>query len=625
LTKGPSEKAEELQELFGSFRAEWLRERLFSLFNEPEYFPSLKDRRPCVLMGGRGTGKTTVLRCMSYEGQAALNASANSTADSSYVGLYHRVNSNRVTAFQGPELSDLEWRKLFAHYMNLLIAELIFEYLDWRTNVAGQPVEIPAEACGRIASSFGFVGALTREDLATEIVSAKQALELYVNNLDGDLPKLSMLQAPVDTLTAELTKISSLKGCFFYILLDEYENFLDYQQIVVNTLIKHSSSNYVFKVGVRELGWRMRSTLNGTEQLISPADYELIHIERRLEANFTNFARDVCEARLREWSQSTNSPHLALDDLLPELPYKSEAGLLGVSDRVRNLRLQLTQEKDASSLQEIDDLQLYVFFQLEEEDFGKTVRAVREMVAGSTYQKDRYNNYKYAMLFTISSNGAKISKYYCGNRVFSTIARNNIRFYLHLVSAAIDLHRVKKRNLGEAVSFADQTLAAREVGLQYLTELEGVTVQGVQLVKLILGFGRLFQILSRHPIGSAPETMEFSIRQEGLSEGEVSSSVRQLITNAVMHLALVRSPGTKLATQADIKQWDYSLHPIFAPYFNFSHRRKRKLEVSEREFLKMVEAPQETIKTLLKGKASLVNEEAPQQLQLFNDYYSGAK
>ncbi|WP_432417075.1 hypothetical protein [Rhizobium leguminosarum] len=78
------------------------------------------------------------------------------------------------------------------------------------------------------------------------------------------------------------------------------------------------------------------------------------------------------------------------------------------------------------------------------------------------------------MLFTIASNGAKISKYYCGNRVFSTISRNNIRFYLHLVSAAIDFHHARGKGLGEPISAVDQTLAAREVGLQYLTELEGV-------------------------------------------------------------------------------------------------------------------------------------------------------
>ncbi|MBA1347230.1 hypothetical protein [Rhizobium sp. WYCCWR 11146] len=619
-----SGKTEELRELFGSFRAEWLRERLFSLFNEPEYFPSLKDRRPCVLMGGRGTGKTTVLRCMSYEGQAALSGIRNESRDSSYIGLYHRVNSNRVTAFQGPELSDLEWRKLFAHYMNLLIAEMIFEYLDWFAVKRAVSIVVPAAACARIAKAFGVSKVGTREKLAEEVATAKQALELYVNNLDGEPPQLSMLQAPIDDLTNELSKIGELDRPFFYVLLDEYENFLDYQQVVINTLIKHSSANYVFKVGVRELGWRMRSTLNGTEQLISPADYELIHIERRLSTNFAQFARDVCEARLREWSTHTKSPHLSLDELLPDLPYEKEAELLGVVDRVQEVRRRLQQEKDSITLRSVEDFPLYVFWSLENKNYEKTLKSVREYALGSPYQKDRYSNYKYAMLFTIASNGAKISKYYCGNRVFSTISRNNIRFYLHIVSAAIDFHHARGKGLGEPISAVDQTLAAREVGLQYLTELEGVTVQGVQLVKLILGFGRLFQILSRNPLGSAPETMEFAIKKKGAS-GEAAESVRQLISNAVMHLALVRSPGTKLATEADIKEWDYSLHPIFAPYFNFSHRRKRKLDISEKEFLGMVEAPQETIRILLKEKASLIDDEPPQQLQLFNEYYAGAR
>jgi len=53
---------EKLNSLFGSYKAEWLRSKIFDLFAEPSYFPELKDNRPCVLEGGRGTGKTTVLR-----------------------------------------------------------------------------------------------------------------------------------------------------------------------------------------------------------------------------------------------------------------------------------------------------------------------------------------------------------------------------------------------------------------------------------------------------------------------------------------------------------------------------------------------------------------------------------
>ena len=66
------EKLARLDELFGSYKAEWLNEKIFHFFAAPSYFTSLKDKRPCVLMGGRGTGKTTVLRGLSYKGQYAL-------------------------------------------------------------------------------------------------------------------------------------------------------------------------------------------------------------------------------------------------------------------------------------------------------------------------------------------------------------------------------------------------------------------------------------------------------------------------------------------------------------------------------------------------------------------------
>ena len=57
-----------LAELFSGYRAEWLADSVFSLFREPTYFPQLVTPHPCFLVGGRGTGKTTALRCLSYEG-----------------------------------------------------------------------------------------------------------------------------------------------------------------------------------------------------------------------------------------------------------------------------------------------------------------------------------------------------------------------------------------------------------------------------------------------------------------------------------------------------------------------------------------------------------------------------
>src|SRR5437868_14417059 len=92
---------EQLSKLFGSYKAEWLQERMFDLYTEPSYYPELTDSRPCLLIGGRGTGKTTVLRSMSYEGQFALKSKdVTDVPRWPYYGFYYRTDTNRVTAFR---------------------------------------------------------------------------------------------------------------------------------------------------------------------------------------------------------------------------------------------------------------------------------------------------------------------------------------------------------------------------------------------------------------------------------------------------------------------------------------------------------------------------------------------
>lgn len=615
----------DLQELFGSYKAEWLRERLFTLFDEPAYFPALKDERPCVLVGGRGTGKTTALRCMSYEGQFALaSRSVEGVTQNRYVGLYYRVNTNRVTAFDGPEKSQREWQRIFAHYVNLLICQLLADYLQWHlVHVGGASPS--ADQFEGVAITLGLKGAGNAAELHTGIRSALRELELYINNFDGPGPTLSMLQAPIDEFVAMMKSLPALADKTFYVLLDEYENFLNYQQQVVNTLIKHASVGYVFKIGVKELGWRVRSTINENEHLIAPSDYELIDIEEKLEGNFSAFARKVCETRIEQWAKERGQPHLALDALLPELGYEEEAAALGVAELVGDFKSDIArQEEDHAKIIAAGDLALHVFWTLSRQDYVRAVDSLRKFIAGRQMQVDQYGNYKYSLLFTIAKNGAEVSKYYCGNRVFATISRNNLRYYLHLIAACLERHAAAGRTLADPVTFREQSLAARSVGLQYLTELEGVTVRGVQLAKMVLGFGRLFQILAKNPIGSAPECMEFHIKEAGTQhDGAHTAEVRRLLTDAVMHLALVRSSGTKLATESDIREWDYAVHPIFAPYFGFSHRKKRKLDVAEADIVQMVRSPQSVIRRLLRDRAHLADEQPPAQLQLFDEHFNG--
>src|SRR5688572_2858374 len=111
-----------IRSVFGRYKAEWLRSDLFSLFQKPGYFPELEEPRPTALVGGRGTGKTSVLKSLSYIGHYELSGkSTTAVIQASYVGLYWCIDSNRVTAFAGPELEPKQWMRFFGHYVNLEI------------------------------------------------------------------------------------------------------------------------------------------------------------------------------------------------------------------------------------------------------------------------------------------------------------------------------------------------------------------------------------------------------------------------------------------------------------------------------------------------------------------------
>ena len=135
----------ELRELFGDYKAEWLRERVFDLFTEPSYFPALEGVRPCILVGGRGTGKTTVLLRMAYEGAFHFaDRDPTSIARWPYIGLYYRVDSNRVAPFRGAELSVEQWQKVFGHFFNLVACGLVVDFLVWYSSVVDAAFELPS-------------------------------------------------------------------------------------------------------------------------------------------------------------------------------------------------------------------------------------------------------------------------------------------------------------------------------------------------------------------------------------------------------------------------------------------------------------------------------------------------
>ena len=615
---------EQRSKLFGSYKAEWLRERVFELFAEPAYFPELTTNSPCVLMGGRGTGKTTALRCMSYKGQYALHGNdSSSIPEWNYYGMYYRVNTNRVTAFMGPEIDQQRWQKTFGHYLNLVLCDLAVKFLEWYQAHGPKKTELNKVQCTLISESLQIDAAVNISSLSENIRLAKLRFESYINNIaEAPQIELSMQGAPVDELFSQLRKLEEFSDKQFFFLLDEYENFKDYQQQIVNTLIKHSGDLYSFKVSVRELGWRVRTTLNENEQLVSPSDYVRIDISEKLNGDkFEAFAWEVSNERIRRMSTQEN--HICdVRTLLKTLTEDQEAQLLdggfGVVAKATSRLQEVVPTIEQDKLDNLSRLEKYYLVSRADAEGHSVEDEWSSFVTNRVAWRHRFTNYTHSLLYTIRSGKRGIRKHYCGARVFSQMAAGNIRYFLELVDQSIAAHLDKQCSLGEPIDPIVQTGAAQRVGKKNLSELEGLSVDGAKLTKLVLGLGRVLQVMASKPFGHTPEVTQFYITK--LSD-KLSEETSGLLTSAVMHLALLRSPGNKLMDRADIAEYDYMLHPIFSAFFVYSYRRKRKLSLQDSQLLSLVTNHKKAIRGILASQNRDDDELLPDQLQLFGPYY----
>ena len=563
-----------LAELFSGYRAEWLNEKIFELFTEPSYFPHLKTSHPCFLEGGRGTGKTTALRCLSYQGQALLRQLRNDdSSDWPYFGLYYRINTNRVRAFSGGELQRSDWINMFGHYVNLEFSELLIRFLQWHRNSNPNAAQLGSRALGNVAVSLHIDQAGNLDQLEEHVYLTKLSFEAAVNNV-GDqagMPALSMQGSPIDALMREIKALPQFASRPFFFLIDEYENLDCDQQRVINTLIKHCGELYSFKVGVRELGFRERSTLNEGEQLLHPADYRLINIASELSDRdrFSAFAEEVCTQRLRHMFDDTVVPNLP--DLFPELSAEDEAVRLGVREVLAPTLAKLQRgpapaERLSSWLWDASPLEVFAVAGRALAEERSIWNKVDDILNNTDKWKEHYENYKYSYLFGIRRGKRGVRKYFAGWRVFCLLAASNIRYLLELVDRALDRHFEAGQGPEKGIDPDVQTRIAQGTGQRNLRELEGLSLNGAKLARFLLGLGRVFQVMAETPFGHAPEVAQFTIVRH-FSDSAARRRVEELLADGVMHLALLRYPASKLQGEADVKETDYAIHPIFSAFF----------------------------------------------------------
>lgn len=596
-------KKEVLENLFNENRAEWADKHFKEIFVEPTYLSKLQSIRPSVLIGGRGTGKTTALKSLRFDSTyERLVESNQSFSDQEFLGILIRMNKNRVQVFQGRGATEEEWQKLFAHYFNLLACKELVLLTAFLQDKTGK--QLDEEYINQISIDLAVEGASNLTELSSNINKAISRLQIYVNNLYSESsykPALSIAESPLK-LFATLLKESGLLGeKTIFCCIDEYENVPDQHQSVLNTYIKHAERPLSYKVGVRKNGFRNKRTYDGQDLLRVPDDYQEIEI---VDEGFDYFANAVANLRLKFGiRQGINFPQ-NIKEFLEELTLEEEAERLGAAKIAKDVKATIDSMDDKvknyfKSMSSINLSFLKYWSEKTDEDIKELAM---DWYLNEDVWKNRLNNHAYASLFWISkgNKGQRIRKYYCGERIFITLSSGNIRYFLELIDKALKLE-IKDTQIGEGeitLSPKSQTLAAREVGKRRLNQLEGLADNGVQLKRLVLAIGKVFFEFARNPLSKSPETNSFILTGDDVS----LERLLKLLKEGVGHLAFEEEPRTKATTPHEMKDEEFRLHRIFTGYFEISHRKKRRTTFDAKTLLQVIESnPAQAISKLIKS------------------------
>ena len=609
------------RQLFGDNRAEWPLDEFGELFVTPTYQTKLQAIRPCLLVGGRGTGKTTSLQSLTYQATYdRLRKEGLTFSDQEYFGILVRMNKNRVRAFRNCDRSNEEWSKAFAHYANLLICLELAKLKSWLEEKTDR--NVTESGYENIRLALCLPAGTPCSNLVDQIRKSIIELEVFVNNPAPERqPVFSLPEAPLRTFVTELQNADLLNDSVVFCCIDEYENLLDYQQALLNTYIKHAEPPLTYKIGVRKNGLRTHRTTDGSDLLKTPDDYASIEIA---EEGFEYFAKAVCELRLRRAADQGVKVALKLEDFLQDLSFSDEASLLG-ADRVADRVLDALATEDEELWRTFSDrpkTETYFLEYWHQKDGVSIPALARDWLDNEKQWKNRLGNHGFASLFWLSrGKGVRTKKYYCGARTFLALPAGNIRYFLELLDSAAAFELDSRGKLGAkplTLSPQSQTRAAKAVGTRRINQLEGLAENGVKLKRLVLGIGRVFFEFARSPTSKTPEVTSFVLTGESHSQ----QKIRSLLSDGVGHLAFAVSPRTK-ETGIEIKDDEYRIHPIFSAYFVVSHRKKRRKIFDAADLLEVISNPARGMDKLLGGIGVSDDDELPEQLAFFSAFYEG--
>lgn len=315
------------------------------------------------ILGGKGTGKTHLLRYHSYP-VARLRShklsGMGSVKKMGYLAVFLRATGLDAARFEIPGESPAKWQTLFGIYLELKLAELV---LDALSEIKATSPDFDFDDASFLkllnesVDNEGLTACETIHEVKSWVEAERRSIDHAVNNaaFSGELNvrvpfALGALCLPLKRAMCAWN--DDLKDIPLIYMLDEIENFSGVQQVVVNSLIRYGEGLATFRVSGRLYALKNKLTIGGEENR-EGAEFKMVRLDDMLTKNlrFRDFARQFVHKRLgfnyRGGSTGLQfEPKSCLEEINSDDFYEGAFSVLNVDkedrDFINNFKIMLT-------------------------------------------------------------------------------------------------------------------------------------------------------------------------------------------------------------------------------------------------------------------------------------------
>lgn len=291
---------------------------------------------PMIIIGSKGSGKTHIMKYYSYELQKirllsdkAPQTLAQKFQKESFIGIYVRCSGLNADTFSGKGVSDSVWQGIFDYYWELWLGERVLSTIIdlQKQSIINDFSE--QDLVGRIHSLFlgEHAQCHTLQELKDYFIHLQKQLLFEVHNFlfqGKPLPQVE-IKLNVSSITYGIPSILQSTVPYFkdrhiLYLIDEYENFSESQQQLIQSLLREKPTACTIRIGTRPYGIRTYYTLGKVEENISGSEFEELRLDDwiRNSEDYKDYIKRICVSRLKGSNLSIKDSD-KLEELIEEI------------------------------------------------------------------------------------------------------------------------------------------------------------------------------------------------------------------------------------------------------------------------------------------------------------------